>query len=72
VINALELRGLTKRYTVGSGACIASADVLRGVSFAVAGGESVALAGPPGVGKSTLLLCAAGLLRPEAGEVLWF
>jgi len=72
VINALELRGLTKRYSVGSGACIASADVLRGVSFAVASGESVALAGPPGVGKSTLLLCAAGLLRPEAGEVRWF
>jgi ABC-type hemin transport system ATPase subunit len=72
VIIALELRGLTKRYTVGIGACIASADVLRGVSFAVAGGESVALAGPAGAGKSTLLLCAAGLLGPEAGEIRWF
>ena len=72
MIVALELRGVTKRYTVGSGACIASAEVLRGVSLSVAAGESLALVGSSGAGKSTLLLCAAGLLRHEGGDVHWF
>ena len=72
MIAALELRNVTKRFVAGWGSCVASADVLRGVSVAVAAGESLALAGPSGVGKSTLLLCAAGLLGHDGGEVRWF
>ncbi|TDE35937.1 ABC transporter ATP-binding protein/permease [Antarcticimicrobium sediminis] len=37
--------------------------------LSVAAGESVALRGPSGTGKSTLLDLAAGLLRPEAGQI---
>lgn len=37
----------------------------------VAPGEAVALSGPSGAGKTTLLAALAGLLRPEAGSVLW-
>ncbi|GHG83535.1 thiol reductant ABC exporter subunit CydD [Pseudodonghicola xiamenensis] len=37
--------------------------------LAVEPGESVALKGPSGVGKSTMLDLAAGLLRPESGEI---
>jgi len=69
---ALEFRGITKGFTAGAGACLASAQVLRGVDLAVHAGESVALLGPSGSGKSTLLLCAACLLRPDAGEMRWF
>lgn len=72
VIVALELRGVTKRFSAGAGTCLASAEVLRGVSLTIATGESVALAGASGVGKSTLLLCAAGLLGHDGGEVRWF
>jgi ABC-type multidrug transport system ATPase subunit len=72
MIAALELCGLTKRFTAGAGACIASIDVLRGISLCIEGGESLALVGASGAGKSTLLLCAAGLLRPDAGEMRWF
>jgi putative ABC transport system ATP-binding protein len=43
---------------------------LRGVDLSVAAGEMMALLGPSGTGKSTLLRILAGLLRPSAGEVL--
>ncbi len=69
---ALELRGVTKGFVAGTGACTAAARVLHGVDLAVHAGESVAVAGPSGSGKSTVLLCAAGLLRPETGEIEWF
>jgi heme exporter protein A len=44
--------------------------VLDGVGFTVAAGGVLLLRGPNGSGKSTLLRCLAGLLRPEAGEIL--
>ncbi len=37
--------------------------------LSIRAGESVALRGPSGTGKSTLLDLAAGLLRPEAGQI---
>jgi ABC-type polysaccharide/polyol phosphate transport system ATPase subunit len=43
--------------------------VLQDVTFSVARGESVAVIGPNGVGKSTLLHLAAGLLEPSSGRV---
>ncbi len=42
-----------------------------GVSLTVNGGEIVGLLGPNGAGKSTTFLCAAGLLRPDAGTFSW-
>lgn len=69
---ALELRAITKRYVAGAGSCSIRADVLRGIDLTVHGGESLAVIGAAASGKSTLLLCAAGLLRPDAGAVRWF
>jgi cobalt/nickel transport system ATP-binding protein len=59
---AIEVCDLVCGYPGGSTA-------LRGVSCAVAAGESVAVIGPNGAGKTTLFLCLAGVLSPRSGSV---
>lgn len=69
---ALAATGLVKRYRAGFGSAMSSVEALRGLDMDVATGELLGLLGPNGAGKSTFLLCAAGLLRPDAGEIHWF
>jgi osmoprotectant transport system ATP-binding protein len=45
-------------------------EVLRGISFHVARGETVALAGRSGAGKSTILKLINRMLEPERGRIL--
>lgn len=47
-----------------------SNEVLRGISFRLPLGETKALFGVAGSGKSTILKLALGLLKPDAGRVL--
>jgi ATPase subunit of ABC transporter with duplicated ATPase domains len=46
-------------------------EVLHGVDLLVQRGDRLAIMGPNGIGKSTLLKIAIGLLEPDAGEVEW-
>ena len=45
--------------------------VLRGVGFTVTRGDRLAIMGPNGIGKSTLLKIVMGKLGADAGEVVW-
>ena len=60
--DCLELRDVELAY--------GNRPVLRGVNLRLQRGESLAIVGPSGEGKTTLLLVLLGLLRPTAGEIL--
>jgi len=61
----LANRLVVKNVEAGYGAV----RILRGVSVEVAEGETVVLLGANGNGKSTLIKCIMGMVRPEAGEI---
>ena len=59
----IELRGITKIYP----SVVANKDV----SFAAWPGEIHAVLGENGAGKSTLMKIIYGVVKPDAGEILW-
>jgi ATPase subunit of ABC transporter with duplicated ATPase domains len=46
-------------------------DVLNNINFNVEAGERIAIIGPNGVGKTTLMRVLAGDLKPSAGTLTW-
>ena len=57
----ISIRGLTKRYGANT--------VLDAIDLDIAAGERVAVIGPSGTGKSTLLRCLNYLDRPDSGVI---
>jgi len=62
----IEIRNVVKRFHLGDG----DIEVLRGITFSVVPGELLAITGPSGNGKSTLLNMITGIDHPSVGEVL--
>ena len=60
---ALELEGISKSY--------GDKEVLRDVTLRVERGDRIAIIGPNGIGKSTLLKIAVGETEQDAGKVEW-
>jgi branched-chain amino acid transport system ATP-binding protein len=54
----------------GVDAAYGAVRVLEDVSLTVAGGETVVLLGTNGNGKSTLMKCVMGIVRPRAGSIV--
>src|ERR1700684_1003401 len=59
----LEARDIVRSY--------GQTPALRGASLSVASGEILAIMGPSGSGKCTLLHCLAAIFTPDSGEV-WY
>ncbi|MBE0505271.1 MAG: ABC-F family ATPase [Marinospirillum sp.] len=59
---ALEVEGLSKSF---------DEELFRGFNLQVNVGERIAIIGPNGIGKSTLLKCLVGDLEPSSGKVKW-
>ena len=62
--NVIEIKHLKKSF--------GSSDVLKDVSIDVAKGESLAVLGRSGAGKSVLIKCLVGLLEPDEGTIILF
>ncbi|MEE2915827.1 MAG: ABC transporter ATP-binding protein [Pseudomonadota bacterium] len=62
----MVIRATDVRLTLGG---VAPVEILKGIDLAVADGESVALLGASGSGKSSLMAILSGLERPTSGAV---
>lgn len=68
----LAIRSLRKSFLFGSARSARRTQALDSVDLDVNEGEIVGIVGSKGAGKTALLLCAAGLLRRDAGSIKWY
>jgi ATPase subunit of ABC transporter with duplicated ATPase domains len=61
---AVEVQGLAKGYDKAG-------KLFEKLDLSIEAGEKVAIIGPNGIGKTTLLRCIAGNLKADAGTVKW-
>lgn len=59
----LQIIDLKKNYN--------TVEALRGVTLDISDGEFISIMGKSGCGKTTLLHCMSGILKPSSGEILF-
>ena len=67
VDSLVAIRNLSKTFSNGG----VSIDILKELNFDLSAGETVAIVGPSGIGKSTLLHIIGTLDRPDSGKLLF-
>jgi lipoprotein-releasing system ATP-binding protein len=65
--NLISVRNITKSFRNGN----VRIDILQGVTFDLRAGETLAIVGASGIGKSTLLHILGTLDRPDSGQLLF-
>ena len=65
--NLITVRNITKSFRNGN----VRIDILKGVTFDLQAGETLAIVGASGIGKSTLLHILGTLDRPDSGQLLF-
>jgi lipoprotein-releasing system ATP-binding protein len=65
--NLISVRSITKSFRNGN----VRIDILNGVTFDLQAGETLAIVGASGIGKSTLLHILGTLDRPDSGKLLF-
>lgn len=70
-MTSITVQHLAKRFMQETPSGARTVYALHDVSFALASGDTLAVLGPSGCGKSTLLRLIAGLIKPDAGAVLY-
>ncbi|GFD90710.1 ABC transporter [Tenacibaculum sp. KUL152] len=64
IIGNIEVKNLSYSYSD------IDAPVFENISFAITAGQTVAIVGPSGGGKTTLMKCIMGLMSPSSGQIL--
>jgi len=68
--HAIEINNLAKKYKQSNGGNGQDVSALEGIDLTIESGEFVTIFGPNGCGKTTLLLCVAGIEEPSTGSIL--
>ena len=58
----ISVTSLVKSFEIGN-------NILDGLSFQVEAGERIGILGPNGCGKTTLVRCLLGLMKPDSGSI---
>lgn len=66
----LEVRNVTKDFRLRSGLSVTTLHAVKGASFTLEPGKTIALVGESGSGKSTIARMIAKLEKPTSGEIL--